>query len=83
MEAWLEGDLPARFQGRLLPVDARVARRMGIAERENQGIPLGAMDALIAATARVLDLTVVSRNESDLKPSVPVLNPWSGDSDRL
>jgi predicted nucleic acid-binding protein len=36
-------------------------------------------DSLIAATALVHGMTVVTRNEKDFVPmGVPVLNPWVG-----
>ncbi|MBR4736607.1 MAG: PIN domain-containing protein [Rhodocyclaceae bacterium] len=37
----------------------------------------GERDALIAATALVHGMTVVTRNVADFKPmGVPILNPW-------
>ena len=41
------------------------------------GRPIHAMDALIAATAQVHALTLVTRNASDFEASVKsVMNPW-------
>jgi hypothetical protein len=37
------------------------------------------MDALIAATAKVHGLTVVTRNLDDFQPSVDAINPWKRD----
>jgi predicted nucleic acid-binding protein len=37
------------------------------------------MDALIAATAKVHRLTVVTRNVDDFQPSVDSINPWKED----
>lgn len=79
LETWLEVDLKARFQGRILPVDAGVADRWGMltAEAKRKGKPLPVIDGLLAATALHHNLTVVSRNVSDLATTrVPVLNPW-------
>ncbi len=79
LETWLEIDLKARFHGRILPVDADVADRWGLltAEAKRKGRPLPVIDGLLAATALHHNLTVVSRNVSDLAATrVPVLNPW-------
>lgn len=70
---WL-GELRSRFAGRILPVDARVADRWG---RLNALASRNTVDSLIAATAHVHDLTVVTRNTKDFRGcDVPLLNPW-------
>jgi predicted nucleic acid-binding protein len=77
---WLSEALPARFDGRLVQVDARIADRWGrlMAEAEENGRPLGAMDGLFAATADAMGLTLVTRNEKDLDGrGVRILNPWT------
>jgi predicted nucleic acid-binding protein len=52
---------------------AEVWGRLGIPD------PVPAIDGLIAATAMVHGLTVVTRNVSDLaRMGVAVLDPWSG-----
>ncbi|MDQ1289309.1 MAG: toxin FitB [Actinomycetota bacterium] len=70
---WLR-DLVTTFSDRLLPVSAAVAEewgRLGIPDR------LPAVDSLIAATARVHGLTVVTRNVKDFeRAGVPLLNPF-------
>lgn len=79
LEAWLAEDLLARFQGRLLAVDAGVADACGrlIARSESKGRPLGAMDALIAATAECHALSLVTRNVSDFEAlGLKLINPW-------
>ena len=62
------------FAGRVLSVDGAVARRcarLHVPDRSNE------CDALIAATALVHDMTVVTRNTRDFAFSgAPVLNPW-------
>jgi len=81
LDAWLTEQLPLRFEGRILSIDALIADTCGalVAHREELGRPLHAMDALIAATAKVHELTVVTRNIADFKPSIDVLSPWTGD----
>jgi toxin FitB len=70
---WL-GELRNRFADRILPVDARVADEWG---RLNAAASRNTVDSLIAATARVHELTVVTRNTKDFQGcDVPLLNPW-------
>ena len=79
LQRWLREDLASRFDGRILPVDAEVATVWGelAGEAERRGTSLPVIDGLIAATARVHGLTVVTRNVRDLQRfGVPVLNPW-------
>ena len=79
LQTWLERDLPTRFEGRILAIESDVALEWGdlVAERERSGRPIGAMDAFIAATARVHDLEVVTRNARDFEGSVrAIVNPW-------
>ena len=75
LERWLT-DLQAGFEDRILPVSLPVATTWG---RQPQQQPLPAIDALIAATARVHGLTIVTRNVKDFEPAgIPVLNPFTG-----
>jgi toxin FitB len=81
LEAWLELELPARFAGRILAVDAAVADRWGqlAARAKAEGATLPVIDGLIAATALQHNLTVVSRNATDFAGTqVAVWNPWAG-----
>ena len=74
LRGWLESRLLPIFAGRVLPVDTIVARRCA---RLHVPDPQAERDALIAATALVHGMTVVTRNVADFRPSgVQVLNPW-------
>ena len=78
-QIWLSSDLVSRFERRILNIDTEVAVRWGelIGEAERRGKRLPVIDSLIAATAAVHNLTVVTRNTGDLeKCAVRVLNPW-------
>ena len=72
---WLETELPAWFEDRVLPIDAGVADEWGRLMARPERIP--AVDGLIAATALRHRLAVVTRNEADFAASgVEILNPW-------
>ena len=74
LRAWLEQHVLPEFSGRTLPVDTAVAQRCA---RLHVPDKRGERDALIAATALVHGMTVVTRNVADFKPTgVPILNPW-------
>lgn len=73
LEAWLS-DVLSGFGDRVLPVDATVAEEWG---RMNAIRPVPVIDALLAATAKANDLTLVTRNEADVAGlGVEVLNPF-------
>ena len=75
LETWYAGLIPF-FRGRFLQVDVAVAQRWGHL-RGAVGRSLSAADSLIAATALVHDLTVVTRNERHFDDlGVRFLNPW-------
>ena len=79
---WLAEELPARFDGRILPIDRVIAEAWGVivVRGRKRGATLNSMDALLAATAQVYGLTLVSRNRKDFEASaVPLLNPWEED----
>jgi hypothetical protein len=80
LDAWLTEQLPARFEARVLPVDAGTANVWGrvMARGQGEGRPVGTMDAFIAATAERHDLTLVTRNVSDFDAlGIRLINPWS------
>ena len=73
---WLETELPAWFEDRVLPIDTHVAEEWGrMTARLPRPIP--AIDSLIAATAIRHRLAIVTRNESDFASTgVDIVNPW-------
>ena len=79
LEAWLDKDLRARFEGRFLVIDQEVADRWGLltAAARSSGIVLPVIDGLLAATALEHNLTLVTRDTGQI-PSmgVAVFNPW-------
>lgn len=79
LQRWLDETLRPWFKGRILPVTDAIAERWGIlaGERQLKGRPLKVADGLIAATALVHDLTVVTHNVRDFSDlGVPLINPW-------
>ncbi len=74
LRAWLDGQVAPAFEGRILPVDAVVARRCAGLHVPD---PRAERDALIAATALTHGMTVVTRNVADFAPTgVPLIDPW-------
>ena len=74
LRSWLEQQVLPEFSGRTLPVDAAVAQRCA---RLHVPDKRGERDTLIAATALVHGMTVVTRNVADFEPTgVTILNPW-------
>jgi predicted nucleic acid-binding protein len=70
-----------RHETQILPVDLGVALTWGelAARHRRQGRRPSVSDELIAATALVHNLTVVTRNVSDFEPSgCRLISPWSG-----
>ncbi len=74
LRAWLDQHVLPEFSGRTLPIDTAVAQRCA---RLHVPDKRGERDALIAATALVHGMTVVTRNVADFKPTgVAIVNPW-------
>jgi predicted nucleic acid-binding protein len=74
LRAWLDGHVLPAFAGRVLAVDTVVAQRCA---RLHVPDPRTERDALIAATALVHGMTVVTRNVADFEPTgVSTFNPW-------
>jgi len=79
LAAWLADELPARFEGRILGIDERVAAAWGIAMARSQrrGAVLGSMDGFLAATAAAHRLTLATRNVRDFEVAgIPLFDPW-------
>ena len=80
LRAWMDNHVLPEFTDRVLPVDTAVAQRCA---RLHVPDPRAERDALIAATALVHGMTIVTRNLADFEPTgVPVLNPWDNSHDR-
>lgn len=78
-ERWIEDELEAQFEGRILPFDHAAARLWGemMGDGDQIGKPRAALDAQIAAVARLHELTLVTRNTSDFEGlGIPLLDPW-------
>ena len=74
LRAWLNDHVLPAFNDRILTVDVAVAQRSAHLHVPN---PRPVREGLIAATALVHGMTVVTRNVVDFEPTgVAVLNPW-------
>jgi predicted nucleic acid-binding protein len=80
LRGWLEERVLEPFHRQILPIDTAIARRCAALHVPD---PRPERDALIAATALVHGLTVVTRNVGDFKPmGVALLNPWAASGAR-
>jgi toxin FitB len=81
LEAWLSGNLLARFEGRILGIDQAIADRWGqiAGSLAAQRSPLPVIDGLLAATALHHNLTLVTRNTRDVALTrAAIFDPWTG-----
>jgi toxin FitB len=79
LATWLDQDLDDRFEGRILDIDRRISEAWAeiVARGRARGATPPILEALLAATALVHGLTVVTRNLRHLERlEVPVLDPW-------
>lgn len=75
LRAWIDDHILARFESRILAVDSAVALRCA---RLHIPAPRSERDAMIAATALVHGMTVVTRNVDDFAATgVNMFDPWS------
>jgi hypothetical protein len=76
LRMWLEQQVLPTFAERVLPIDTAVAQRcarLHVPDKRSE------RDALIAATALVHGMAVVTRNTSDFQATgVRLINPWQG-----
>ncbi len=74
LRRWLEQEVLAQLASRILPIDVEIVRACA---KLHVPDPRPERDALIAATAVVHGLTVVTRNTADFEPmGVALFNPW-------
>lgn len=75
IRAWIDNQVLPQFEQRILPIDTAVAQRcacLHVPDRRSE------RDALIAATALVHGMTVVTRNVRDFeRTGVVTFNPWT------
>ena len=78
---WIDSELTKEFDSRLLPLTLEILTDWLLLARqlERRGRPRSAPDLLIAATARIHDLILVSRNVKHFAGTGVILyDPWSG-----
>ncbi len=74
LRSWLDSHVLPVFSDRILYLDVAVAKCCAKLHIPN---PKSDRDAIIAATALVHDMTVVTRNVDDFKKTgVEIINPW-------
>ena len=79
LRRWLETQVLPAFDERILPVDTAVARRSAVLHVPD---PRPVRDSLIAATALVHGMPVVTRNVPDFAPTgVEIIDPWQAAGD--
>jgi predicted nucleic acid-binding protein len=80
LKAWRD-ELVRRSRPRVLPVDLVIANTWGVVRARTTafGRTMPMMDALLAATAEVHGLTLVTRNVGDFEAwGGPIFDPWIG-----
>jgi len=74
LRRWLTDRVLSAFSGRIIPVDVEIVRRCATLHVPD---PRPDRDALIAATALVHGMTVVTRDVADFeKTGVALIDPW-------
>jgi toxin FitB len=75
LERWL-GELRSAYRRRILPVTTEIAEEWGRIDTSRR---MPTADGLMAATAKVHGLTLVTRNHADFAAcGVPMVNPFEG-----
>lgn len=74
LQSWIDQQVLPAFSNRILPVDVTVAKYCASLHVPN---PKADRDALIAATAIIHGMSVITRNVRDFKDmGVKLINPW-------
>ncbi len=74
LRTWMQDYVLPTFNGRILPIDTPVAQRCAALHVPT---PCSERDAMIAATAIIHGMTVVTRNISDFESTgVAIIDPW-------
>ncbi len=77
LRTWMEEQVLRDFSGRILPLEITIARRCVSLHVPD---PMPERDAMIAATASVHGMTLVTRNIDDFqRAEVKLFNPWLHD----
>jgi toxin FitB len=75
LDSWLVR-ISEAYSDRILPIDRAIAEEWG---KMNVPDPLPVVDSLLAATARVVGLTLATRNVADVASTgVELLDPFAG-----
>ena len=80
LRTWLNEDLLDRFSDRILVIDIDVMLHWGVltGRLEQAGVPLPAMDSMVAALALIHQCTLVTRTIEHFKDTgVTLINPWT------
>lgn len=86
IERWIESEVSGSFEKRILPLTLEILTDWLslAAQLRAHGRPQSAPDLLIAATARVHDLILVTRNVRDFaRTGVTVYDPFTGATHRM
>jgi hypothetical protein len=77
LERWLKA-VDAAFGDRFLPIDRAVTEEWGCMSAQR---PIPVIDGLLAATAKVHGMTLVTRNDADVAElGAQVLNPFNAEN---
>ena len=85
LQSWVSNDLALRFGQRIVEIDTEIAWAWGtlLCEAEKRGEKLPVVDSLIAVSASIHGLIVVTRNVQDMaRCQAKVFNPWESQPDR-